>query len=405
MSPSNQMFLSQRVLSLKPSATIALTTKAKQLKADGKDVIVLGAGEPDFDTPQNIKDFAKKAIDLGKTKYTPVAGTNELRQAVVNKFKKENNIDYKINEVIVGTGAKQVLFNVLMATVESGDEVIIPAPYWVSYPDIVSLFGGTNIFIKTKKENSFKATAEEIENAISSKTKWVILNSPSNPSGEVYTKEELMSIAEVARRHKHVHFLCDDIYEHILYEGKFYTLAEIAPDLADRVFTLNGVSKSYSMTGWRIGYGAIKNAELIKMLDNIQSQSTSNPSSISQEAALEALNGTQDFIETNMAIFKARRDMVVKALNDIEGIWTSLPNGAFYVFFSVEDLLGKKTSDGLTINSCMDFTNYLLDKYLVAGVPGSAFGYENYIRISYATSEAELKTAMQRIKDAVDALV
>jgi len=397
---------SKRALSLRASPTIALTTKAKNLKASGKDVIVLGAGEPDFDTPQNIKDFAIEAIKKGKTKYTPVAGTAELRIAVAAKFKRENGIDYKPSEVIVGTGAKQVLFNALMATVEAGDEVIIPAPYWVSYPDIVSMFEGVNVFIETKKENLFKANATEIEAKITPKTKWIILNSPSNPSGEVYSKAEMLAIAEVVRKHKHILVMCDDIYEHICYEkDAFCTMAQVAPDLADRVFTLNGVSKSYSMTGWRIGYGAIKNEQFIKILDNIQSQSTSNPSSISQEAALEALNGTQDFLPKNTAIFKARRDMVVDSINAIKGLWCSRPAGAFYVFFSVGALIGKKTKSGQIIGSCTDFANYMLDEFLVAGVPGSAFGYNNYIRISYATSNEELTKGLERIKAAAESLI
>mgnify|MGYP001806268185 CR=1 FL=1 len=402
---SDFSLFSKRALSLRPSPTIALTTKAKNLKAEGKDVIVLGAGEPDFDTPTNIKNFAIEAIKKGKTKYTPVAGTNELRNAVVNKFKRENGIEYKQSEVIVGTGAKQVLFNVLMATIEDGDEVIIPAPYWVSYPDIVDMFGGKSVFIKTKKENLFKATAQEIASKITNKTKWIILNSPSNPSGEVYTKQEMNDIAELVRKHPNLYVLCDDIYEHILYDGEFVTLAQIAPDLADRVFTLNGVSKSYAMTGWRIGYGAIKNEKFIKILDNIQSQSTSNPSSISQEAALEALNGDQSFIKTNQETFKRRRDFVVSGINAIKGLWTSKPRGAFYVFFSIENLIGKKTKKGIVINSCSDFSNYMLDEFLVAGVPGSAFGYENYVRISYATSDEELKKGIERIKKAVEELI
>jgi aspartate aminotransferase len=395
---------SQKVLTLRPSPTIALTTKAQALKAEGKDVIVLGAGEPDFDTPQNIKDFAIEAIQKGKTKYTPVAGTNALRSAVVAKFKRENNIEYKTSEVIVGTGAKQVLFNAMMASINQGDEVIIPAPYWVSYPDIVGMFGGISVFIKTKKQNLFKATAEEIEQKITPKTKWVILNSPSNPSGEVYTKQEMLAIAEVVKKHKHVYVLCDDIYEHVIYNNEFCTMAQVAPELADRVFTLNGVSKSYAMTGWRIGYGAIKNERFIKMLENIQSQSTSNPSSISQEAALEALNGDQSFIKKNQEIFKKRRDIVVNGINSIPGLWTSNPAGAFYIFFSIEAIIGKKTPTGDVIKSCSDFSSYMLDKYLVAGVPGVAFGYENYIRISYATSESELQKGVERIKLAVESL-
>ena len=379
---------------IKPSPTIAVTTKARELRAAGKDVIGLGAGEPDFDTPDNIKGAAIEAINNGDTKYTAVDGTPALKKAIQAKFKRENNLSYDLNQITVGTGGKQVLYNAFMATVNKGDEVIIPAPYWVSYPDIILLAGGKPKIVKCDEKDNFKLTTQKLKNAISKKTKWIILNSPSNPTGSSYSKSEIKEIAEVLKKNKKVYILSDDIYEHIIYDDfKFSTIAEIK-ELKDRTLTMNGVSKSYSMTGWRIGYAAGP-VEIIKAISKIQSQSTSNPSSISQAAAVEALNGTQDFIKTRADSFKERRNFVVDSLNNIKGITCLKPEGAFYVFPSCKGLLNKKTK----LKSDTEFVQKLLEQANVAVVQGSAFGLPGYFRISYATSMENLKKAMERIKN------
>ena len=379
---------------IKPSPTIAVTTKARELRAAGKDVIGLGAGEPDFDTPDNIKGAAIEAINNGDTKYTAVDGTPALKKAIQSKFKRENNLSYDLNQITVGTGGKQVLYNAFMATVNKGDEVIIPAPYWVSYPDIILLAGGKPKIVKCDEKDNFKLTTQKLKNAISKKTKWIILNSPSNPTGSSYSKSEIKEIAEVLKKNKKVYILSDDIYEHITYDDfKFSTIAEIK-ELKDRTLTMNGVSKSYSMTGWRIGYAAGP-VEIIKAISKIQSQSTSNPSSISQAAAVEALNGTQDFIKTRADSFKERRNFVVDSLNNIKGITCLKPEGAFYVFPSCKGLLNKKTK----LKSDTEFVQKLLEQANVAVVQGSAFGLPGYFRISYATSMDNLKKAMERIKN------
>ena len=378
---------------IKPSPTIAVTQKARELKAAGKDVIGLGAGEPDFDTPENIKQAAIDAINRGDTKYTAVDGTPDLKKAIVNKFKRENNLEYSTNEITVGTGGKQVIYNALVATLNKGDEVIIPAPYWVSYPDMVLLAGGNPKIVKCNENEGFKLTPKNLKKAITKKTKWLILNSPSNPTGASYTKKEIESLSKVLIKNKNVHILSDDIYEHITYDNfNFFTVAQV-PKLKSRTLTMNGVSKSYAMTGWRIGYAAGPK-EIIKAISKIQSQSTSNPSSISQAAAVEALNGTQDFIKERSDAFRERRDFVVNSLNNIKGISCLKPNGAFYVFPSCKQLLGKKTK----IKTDSEFVKKLLEKANVAVVQGSAFGLNGYFRISYATSMEKLRIAMERIK-------
>ncbi len=378
---------------IKPSPTMAVTSKAREMKAAGKDVIGLGAGEPDFDTPDNIKEAAIEAIRSGDTKYTAVDGTPKLKKAIQSKFNRENNLSYKIDEISVGTGGKQVLYNAFMATINKGDEVLIPAPYWVSYPDIILLAGGKPKIVKCSEKNNFKLTPKELKKAISKKTKWVILNSPSNPTGSAYTKEEIIALSKILFKYKKTYILSDDIYEHITYDNfKFFTIAQI-DKLKSRTLTMNGVSKSYSMTGWRIGYAAGPK-EIIKAMAKIQSQSTSNPTSISQAAAVEALNGIQDFIKVRSDSFKERRDFVVQSLNSIKGISCLKPDGAFYVFPNCKKLLGKKTK----LKTDKDFVEKLLEKAEVAVVQGSAFGLDGYFRISYATSMENLKKAMERIK-------
>lgn len=396
--------ISSRLKTVKPSPTLAVTAKAMELSKKGIDIISLGAGEPDFDTPENIKEAAIKAIQQGFTKYTPAPGTIELREAICNKFLRENNLSYKTNQIIVGAGAKQVLYNLFMATIDEEDEVIIPAPYWVSYPDMVLLAGGKPIFISSSLESNFKLDIKELEDAITKKTKWFILNSPSNPTGLTYTSSDLEKIANVIRKHPQIHVVCDDIYEHIIFDGfKFKNFAEVAPDLKDRVFVVNGVSKSYSMTGWRIGYGA-GSEEIIKAMTMIQSQSTSNPTSISQIAAIEALNGPQDYIKDNAANFQKKRDLVLSNLAKIPGISCYKSEGAFYLFPKCSGLFGKKTANGNIIRSCNDFATYLLETANVAVVPGIAFGLEGYFRVSYATSEKLLNEACARIAKAVSLL-
>jgi aspartate aminotransferase len=381
---------------IKPSPTLAVTQKARELKAAGKDVISLGAGEPDFDTPDNIKQAAIKAINDGDTKYTAVDGTPALKDAIIKKFKRENNLEYQADQITVGAGGKHVIYNAMVATLNEGDEVVIPAPYWVSYPDIVLLAGGTPIILKCDEEQGFKINALELEKSINKKTKWIILNSPSNPTGACYSEGDIKKIAKVLIRHPHVYILSDDIYEHVTYEGfKFFTIAQIV-DLKERVLTMNGVSKAYSMTGWRIGYAAGPK-EIIKAIAKIQSQSTTNPSSISQAAAVEALNGTQDFIKERAISFQGRRDLVVKSLNEIDGIECLNPDGAFYVFPSCKGLIGKKDSTGKELKTDTDFVQSLLENSGVAVVQGSAFGLEGFFRISYATSMSNLKKALEKI--------
>jgi len=391
-------FLADSLSRIKPSATIAVTDKARELRAAGRDVIGLGAGEPDFDTPDNIKEAAIRAIRDGKTKYTAVDGIPELKQAIAAKFKRENNLDYGLDEISVGTGGKQVLFNALMATLNPGDEVIVPAPYWVSYPEIVSLAGATPVIVPTTMEAGFKLTAAALDKAITPRTKWLILNSPSNPSGAAYERADLKALTDVLVRHPHVWLLTDDMYEHVTYDDfVFSTPAEVEPTLKERTLTLNGVSKAYAMTGWRIGYGAAPSM-LIKAMAKLQSQSTTNPSSISQWAAVEALNGPQDFIPRNNAVFRARRDLVVSMLNQAQGISCPRPEGAFYVFPSCQGTIGKTTAGGARIASDQDFVTALLEEEGVAVVQGSAFGLAPFFRISYATSNEALDEACRRIQ-------
>ncbi len=388
--------ISDSLKKIKPSPTIAVTQKARELKAAGKDVIGLGAGEPDFDTPENIKQAAIKAINDGDTKYTAVDGTPALKKAIVEKFKKENNLDYTADQITVGAGGKHVIYNAMMATLNEGDEVIVPAPYWVSYPDIVLLAGGKPVVMECDEKQSFKINPSDLEKFITQKTKWIILNSPSNPTGACYTEKDIREIAKVLENHPHVYILSDDIYEHVTYEGfKFFTIAQIE-SLKERVLTMNGVSKAYSMTGWRIGYAAGPK-EIIKAIAKIQSQSTTNPSSISQAASVEALSGTQDFIKKRADSFQERRDFVVKALNDIDGIECLNPDGAFYVFPSCKGLMGKKDTNGKEIKSDTDFVQSLLENSGIAVVQGSAFGLEGFFRISYATSMDNLKKALEKI--------
>ena len=395
--------ISDSLKRIKPSPTIAVTQKARELRAAGKDIIGLGAGEPDFDTPDNIKEAAIKAIKDGETKYTAVDGTSDLKKAIVDKFKRENNLNYTTDQITVGAGGKHVIYNLMMATLNKGDEVIIPAPYWVSYPDIVLLAGANPIVIECSEEQGFKLTAKDLENSITNNTKWIILNSPSNPTGACYTEQEIKNLAQVLRRKPHVNVLSDDIYEHVTYEGfKFFTIAQI-PELKNKVVTMNGVSKSYAMTGWRIGYAA-GDKEVIKAIAKIQSQSTTNPSSISQAAAVEALNGTQDFIPIRSLAFQERRDFVVNSLNAIDGINCLKPDGAFYVFPSCKDLIGKKDKNGKKLENDTDFVQSLLENNNVAVVQGSAFGLEGFFRISYATSMKNLEKAMERIKSFCESL-
>lgn len=397
--------IADRLSRIKPSATLAVTAKAKELKAAGKDIIGLGAGEPDFDTPDFVKDAAKTAMDNGQTKYTNVDGTPELKDAIIAKFKRDNNLEYAREEITVGTGGKQVLYNALMATVNPGDEVIIPAPYWVSYPDMVLLAEGEPVIVDCPQEAGFKMTAEQLEAAITPKTKWVILNSPSNPTGAGYTKEDMKALTDVLIKHDHVWVMTDDMYEHLVYgDFEFCTPAQVEPKLKDRTLTVNGVSKAYSMTGWRIGYaGGPK--ELIKAMSKIQGQSTSNPSSISQAAAVEALNGDQSFMKEWIAAFQGRRDLVVDMLNACEGIDCPMPEGAFYVYPSCAGMIGKKTPEGKTLETDEDVVSYLLESQGVACVHGEAFGLSPHFRISYATSEEALKAACERIQKACAALV
>ncbi len=391
-------FISDSLNRIQPSATIAISTKAQVLQAEGKNVIGLAAGEPDFETPRNIKDAAIAAINAGKTRYTAVDGIPELKKAICAKFKRENNLDYKPSQVSVGTGGKQVLFNALMATVNSGDEVIVPAPFWVSYPDIVLLAGGRPIIVQGAADKGFKLQATDLEKAITPKTKWLILNSPSNPSGAAYSHSEMKALTDVLVKHPHVWVLTDDMYEHLVYDDfKFCTPAEVEPALYDRTLTMNGVSKAYCMTGWRIGYAAGPEV-LIKAMAKLQSQSTSNPSSIAQWAAVEALDGPQDFIPKHNKIFVERRDLVVSMLNQAKSIKCATPEGAFYVYPSCAGLMGKTAPSGKVLNTDEDFVSELLAAEGVAAVHGAAFGTSPYFRISYATATPILEDACQRIQ-------
>jgi aspartate aminotransferase len=394
----NMSIIADKLSQIKPSPTIAVTMKAKELKAQGKDVIGLGAGEPDFDTADNVKKAAIIAINNGYTGYTAVDGIIELKKAIQNKFKSQNNLDYQLNEIIASVGGKQVIYNALMASLNPNDEVIIPAPYWVSYPDITLLCGGKPVIIDCKEDNNFKLSPSQLEEAITPRTKWLILNSPSNPTGAAYTETELQYLLKILEKHPYIWIMSDDIYEHICYDNfKFYTIASLAPNLKDRILTINGVSKAYAMTGWRIGYAAGPE-KLIKAMTKVQSQSTSNPTSIAQYAAVEALSGDQAYVRERCKAFEKRRDMVLDMISEIKGISALKPEGAFYIFASCMSLIGKKTESGTIINNSNDFATYLLEDALVAVVPGIAFGMENYFRISYATSENDLKEAFTRIK-------
>jgi aspartate aminotransferase len=391
-------FLSATLSRVKPSPTIAVTAKAQELKAAGHDVIGLGAGEPDFDTPQNIKDAAARAMDAGKTKYTAVDGIIELKQAICAKFERDNELSYTPDQVSVGTGGKQILYNALMATMNPGDEVVIAAPYWVSYPDMVLLAGGTPVIATASSQTNYKLTADQLEAAITPKTKWFIFNSPSNPTGAGYNREELKELTDVLMRHPHVWVMTDDMYEHLMYDDfEFFTPAQIEPRLYERTLTCNGVSKAYAMTGWRIGYAAGPK-ELIGAMRKIQSQSTSNPCTISQWAAVEALNGPQDFLVENNKMFVRRRNLVVEMLSAIEGMTCPVPEGAFYVYPSIGGLIGKSTPDGTVIENDEIFATKLLEDTGVAVVFGAAFGLSPNFRVSYATSDEALTQACKRIQ-------
>ena len=396
--------LSQRLKKIQPSLTVSINVKANALRAEGRDVLVLAAGEPDFDTPQNICQAAIKAMNEGQTRYVPGKGTPALQQAIVEKFKRDNNLSYNLDEIMVGVGGKHIIYNAMMATLNPGDEVIIPAPFWVSYPDIVMLAEGKPIIVKCDASRDFKITPEQLENNITNKTKWLMLNSPSNPTGAVYSFNELKALSEVLLKYPNVLVLTDDIYEKIIYDdGVFSTIASVEPKMKERTLTLNGVSKAYCMTGWRLGYcGGPR--EIIAGMNKIQSQSTTSTSSISMAASVEALSGDQEFINLHNNQFKKRRDMVVENLNQIDGINCSIPPGAFYVYPSCEGVIGKKTSAGNTINTDKDFMNFLLESEGVAGVHGEAFGLSPYFRLSYATDEKTLADACNRIERACNNL-
>ncbi len=391
-------FLAASLSRIKPSATIAISQKARDLKTAGRDIISLSAGEPDFDTPDNIKQAAIDAIRRGETKYTAVDGIPQLKEAIVEKFKRDNDLTYTASQVTVGTGGKQVLYNALVATINPGDEVIIPQPYWVSYPDMVLLAGGEPVFAETQLKDGFKLQPDVLEAAISDKTKWLIFNSPSNPSGAAYTHDELKALTDILVKYPNVWILTDDMYEHLVYDDfKFVTPAQVEPKLLDRTLTMNGVSKAYCMTGWRIGYGAGPDV-LIKAMSKLQSQSTSNPSSISQWAAVEALNGPQGFIAEHNDVFKQRRDLVVSMLNQAAGLSCPVPEGAFYVYPSCEGAIGRQTASGEVISSDEDFVTALLEAEGVAAVHGEAFGMAPHFRVSYATSTQALEQACERIQ-------
>ena len=397
-------FIASRLARIKPSPTIAVTQKARDLKAQGRDVIGLGAGEPDFDTPANIIEAAYKAMKEGKTRYTPVPGVPELREAICAKFKRDNKLDYTPDQVTVGCGGKQVIYNAMMATIEPGDEVVIPAPYWVSYTDIVLLCDGTPVTVPCPAENGFKMRAADLEAAITERTKWVMLNSPSNPTGAGYSRAEMKALTDVLMRHPHVWVLPDDMYEHIVYDDfRFCTPADVEPGLKDRTLTVNGVSKAYCMTGWRVGFAAGPDV-LIKAMNKVQSQSTTHTSSVSQYAAVEALNGPQGFIAEHNAVFQDRRDLVVGMLNQAKGLDCPTPEGAFYVYPSCAGMIGKKTSAGAVLRADEDVVTYLLESEGVAVVQGAAFGQSPHFRISYATSTELLEDACTRIQRACGAL-
>ena len=392
-------FLSETLARVKPSPTMAITGLAMELKSQGRDVIGLSAGEPDFDTPENIRAAGIRAIEEGKTRYTAVDGIPELKQAVCDKFKRDNGLEYTPSQVTIGTGGKQVLYNALMATVNHDDEVIIPAPYWVSYPDMVLLAGGTPVIIEASLENNFKITADQLEAAITRNTKWFLFNSPSNPTGAGYSHEEVKQLTDVLMRHPHVWVLTDDMYEHLAYgDFTFCTPAQVEPRLHDRTLTVNGVSKAYAMTGWRIGYAAGPE-QVIGAIRKVQSQSTSNPCSISQYAAVEALNGPQDFLSRHNEVFVRRRDLVVSMLNEIDGVTCPTPEGAFYVYPSIAGLIGKTTPKGVTITNDEVFATELLNEVGVAVVFGAAFGLSPNFRVSYATSDEQLHEACTRIQN------
>ncbi len=396
--------IAKRLSRVQPSATVAVSTKAKELKAAGHDVIGLGAGEPDFDTPAHIIEAAKAAMDRGETRYTAVPGTPELRQAICDKFKRDNGLIYTPDQIQVATGGKQNIFNAMVATLDPDDEVIIPAPYWVSYPDITLLCGGEPVIVPCSADNNFKLTAQDLEAAITPKSKWLILNSPSNPTGSAYTADDLKALADVLMRHPHVWVMTDDMYEHLIYDGfRFSTIAQVEPALMGRTLTLNGVSKAYCMTGWRIGYAGGP-LDVIKAMNKVQSQSTTHATSISQAAAVAALNGPHDFIAEHNKEFVGRRDLVVSMLNQATGVTCATPEGAFYVYPGIAGLIGKKTPDGKTIETDEDFVTYILESEGVAAVHGAAFGLSPYLRISYATSTELLTDACQRIQRACAAL-
>jgi len=392
--------IANRLSLIKPSMTVGINVKANALRAAGKDVLVLAAGEPDFDTPLNIRQAALNAMNEGLTRYVPGKGTPALQAAIIKKFREDNNIEYNSDEIMVGVGGKHIIYNAMMATLNPGDEVIIPAPFWVSYPDIVMLAEGKPIIVSCDKKQNFKISPSQLEKNITPRTKWLILNSPSNPTGVIYTKNELLALGEILAKHNHVNILTDDIYEKIIYDGnKFSTLVSVIPELKNRTLTLNGVSKAYCMTGWRLGYcGAPK--EIISAMNKIQSQSTTSTSSITMAASVEALLGNQDFINDHNIKFKKRRDFVVEKLNSIDGISCSKPAGAFYVYPSCAEIMGRKTSEGDLINSDEKFMNYLLESEGVAGVHGEAFGLSPYFRLSYATDEKTLEEACNRIERA-----
>ena len=396
-------FFSQRVSRIQPSATISITAKAKKLKQEGKKIIDFSAGEPDFDTPDNIKNAAIKAIQDGQTKYTPVNGTKELNEAIIKKFKRENDLNFEPDEITVGCGGKQVIFNALLATIEKGDEIIIPSPFWVSYPDIVLLVEGHPIVLDCSLENNFKINPQDLENKITNRTKWIILNSPSNPTGTFYNELELQNLTKILLKHPHVWVMCDDLYEHIIFDNlKFKNILQVDSKLRSRTFIVNGVSKAYAMTGWRLGYGAgPKN--LIKEISKIQSQSTTHTSSISQAAAIEALNNSDEFINKNKKIFQERRDLIFSKLKEFSQLQIFLPQGSFYIYVCCNELIGKKKDDGSEIKNDIDLSDYLLDEG-VAVVPGEAFGCSNFFRISFATSNKNIEEGCKKIISACNKL-
>ncbi len=404
LQPAAPLRRARRIAAIEVSEILRIGARAAQLKREGRDVIVLGAGEPDFDTPDNVKAAAVRAIEAGETKYTLLDGTLALKQAIAAKFQRENGLTYGLDQITAGAGAKQVIHNALMATLDDGDEVIVVTPYWTSYADMITIAGGKTVQVPGREENGFLLDPADLEAAITPRTRWLMLNSPSNPSGAAYDEARLRAIADVLLRHPHVWVLADDIYEHLVYDGfVFKTMAQVEPRLADRTLTVNGLSKAYAMTGWRLGYAGGPR-ELIAAMAVVQSQSTSNPCSVTQAAAIEALNGPQDVLAERRASFLERRDLVVDALNAIDGIRCRRPEGAFYTFANCAGVLGKQTPQGKRLETDADFCAYLLDHHDVAVVPGSIFGLAPYFRISYATSLAQLKTAMERIASAVRAL-